>query len=118
MVHAPAPDATEVEQHASATCETQYVVDPTGDSVQLDSMWENSPPAGVVGDALGTMCGQGNCRGRPVPSTCSAALEEACHALALGKAACATCVYDAENYRALRSASCKNADLVLYCVGS
>ena len=96
-----------------------YVVDPTGDAVQIDSAWEHGPPPGVAGDALQSQCSQGNCKAasRPTPPACSAALAKACPALGLKYNRCADCVYGAAAWHAIKAAGCLNADAVAYCVG-
>jgi hypothetical protein len=60
-----------------------YAVDPTGDAIQLDAAWTNGAPAGVTGDALGTMCSQGNCKTgsdyiRATPEKCTSKMVQAC----------------------------------------
>lgn len=103
--------------------ENVYAVDPTGDAMQLDSAWTHTPP-GLAGDALQSICTQGNCKAanRPTPATCTAALAAQCPGLEkkpLEKKddVCAACVYGATQYKALKAAHCLNADLVSYCVG-
>lgn len=100
--------------------ENMYAVDPTGDAIQLDSSWTNGPPPGVSGDALMSLCTQGDCKAanRPTPDSCTAALAATCPSLGMKYDACADCVYAANNLATLRSASCINADAVSYCVGA
>lgn len=98
--------------------ENVYAVDPTGDSIQLDSSWGGGgAPPGVAGDALGDMCSQGNCKSgyRPTPASCSTAIAKACPGLAQKKSQCADCVYDRAVWATLKAASCMNADAAGYC---
>lgn len=100
--------------------ENMYVVDPTGDAIQLDSSWKNGPPPGVSGDALMSLCTQGDCKvaNRPTPDSCTAALAATCPSLGMKYDACADCVYATKNLATLHAASCINADVVSYCVGA
>lgn len=101
--------------------ENLYVVDPTGDAIQLDSSWgSGGAPAGVTGDALGTMCSQGNCLAgqRLTPEACTAALTAACPGLDEKFSACSDCVYDNAHWPTLQTAGCLNADAVGYCIGT
>lgn len=100
--------------------ENIYVVDPTGDSVQLDGSWRGAAPAGVAGDALGTMCGQGNCLAgqRPTPAECTTAMSLACPGLQNQDSVCSDCVYDNVHWPKLVKAGCLNSDTVGYCIGS
>ena len=97
--------------------ENMYVVDPSGEAVQLDAMWTSAAPDGVAGDALATMCTQGNCLRAAAPP-CAAALARSCGEVRLGKARCADCVYRAETWASLTAAGCLNRDAVSYCVGA
>jgi len=100
--------------------ENIYAVDPTGDSIQLDGRWTNGAPAGVAGDALGTMCSQGNCLTgqRPTPAACSTALKLTCPGLSKANSKCSDCVYEqSKNWPSLKAAQCLNSDVVAYCVG-
>merc|ERR1712195_212361 len=77
-------------------------------------------PAGVAGDALGTMCSQGNCLTgqRPTPAACSTALKLTCPGLSKANSKCSDCVYEqSKNWRSLKAAQCLNSDVVAYCVG-
>lgn len=98
--------------------ENVYVVDPTGESIQLDSSWSGSPPPGVSGDALGTMCSQGNCKAAfpATPAACATALSKLCPGLGLQDSVCADCVYDTTKHSELKKAGCMNSDMVSYCV--
>ena len=101
--------------------ENVYVVDPTGDAVQLDASWgSGGAPAGVAGDALGTMCSQGNCLAgqRPTPATCTDALTTTCPSLEKKYSICSDCVYDASHWPSLQAAGCLNSDVVGYCIGT
>jgi len=100
--------------------ENVYVVDPTGESIQLDSQWSGSPPPGVSGDALGAMCSQGNCKAAfpPTPSACAAALSKLCPGLGLQDSICSDCVYDNTKHIELKKTGCMNSDLVSYCVAA
>jgi len=100
--------------------ENVYVVDPTGDSIQLDNSWTNGAPAGVADDALGTMCSQGNCKLQypPTPAECATALTLYCPGLGLKDAPCSDCVYDNAHWPKLKKAGCFNADAVAYCTGT
>jgi hypothetical protein len=55
--------------------ENLYVVDPTGDALQIDAPWgAGGAPAGVAGDALQTMCTQGmrrRCSSTTLPWPCT-----------------------------------------------
>jgi len=100
--------------------ENIYVVDPTGDAIQLDSGWEaGTAPAGVAGDALGTMCSQANCKAgqRPTPAACTTALASRCPGLSLQNSKCSDCVYTADTWAFLSQKDCLNSDVVAYCVG-
>ena len=100
--------------------ENIYVADPTGDAIQLDSGWDaGTTPAGVAGDALGTMCSQGNCKAgqRPTPDACTTALAARCPGLSMKNAECSDCVYSQDVWKQLVTSSCINSDVVAYCVG-
>jgi hypothetical protein len=99
--------------------ENIYVVDPTGESIQLDAQWSGSPPPGVSGDALGTMCSQGNCAAVSTRSdSCKVQLSDLCPGLELKDSTCADCAYDNTKHSALKEAGCMNADIVSYCIAT
>jgi hypothetical protein len=98
--------------------ENMYAVDPTGDAIQLDSMWDaGTAPPGMSGDALQSMCTQGNCMLRAAPAQCSSALQKLCPGLSLKGGECTECTYVPHAFGALKEAGCRNADLVTYCIG-
>jgi len=98
--------------------ENVYVVDPTGDSVQLDARWVGPAPPGVAGDALSTMCTQGDCKKAfpPTPTACASAIASMCPGLQYADALCSDCIYDVANHGKLKDVGCFNSDMVAYCV--
>ena len=107
--------------HGQVGPENVYVVDPTGDAIQLDSQWlPGTAPPGLADDALGNMCTQGNCVAamRPTPPACVAKLVAVCPALQEAGEACSGCVYAPSTFAALKGAGCLNADLVGFCIGT
>jgi hypothetical protein len=90
-----------------------YVVDPTGDAVQLDGHWEHCPEGGS-GDALANPCAQGACS-KYLPATrCMTALEAFCHPVKLRNNTCTDCCY--LKWKLLQEADCNNADVVNFCI--
>merc|ERR1712232_1298425 len=59
-----------------------YVVDPTGDVLQLDGAWVHCPEGGS-GDALLNPCAQGACSKYSPTASCAIALRDFCHAAKL-----------------------------------
>jgi hypothetical protein len=94
-----------------------FVVDPSGDAIQLNGLWKTLPP-GATGDSLTPMCGQGSCTDAlpPTPQNCSSAIRMVCPALVGKDASCTDCVYKVSNHQKLRTAGCFNSDMVAYCM--
>lgn len=94
-----------------------YVVDPTGDSVQLDSHWVGPSPPGISGGALRTMSFQGGRQSamNPTSEVCASALESTCSGLRAQASLCTDCVCNVDNHAALKAAACFNSDAVAYC---
>lgn len=90
-----------------------YVVDPTGDTVQLNGVWDVCPKGGW-GDALLDACYQGNCSRFAPASTCSAALALRCGHVARQNDLCTDCAYS--QWRNLATQGCTNADVVNFCI--
>merc|ERR1712151_144161 len=91
-----------------------YVVDPTGDAVQIDAPWK-ACPSGGSGDALQNACSQGNCSKFKASASCASKLASTCALVRLQNSTCTDCVY--LQWGSLAAAGCRNADLVNYCVG-
>jgi len=92
-----------------------YVVDPTGDAVQVDGVWKNCPRGGS-GDALGNPCSQGSCQKYQATKQCTQKLNALCSTVKLRNNTCTDCAY--LHWQLLASASCRNADVVNYCISS
>jgi len=92
-----------------------YVVDPTGDSVQLDGQWVQCPQGGS-GDALQNPCSQGVCTQFAPSAQCSQQLDTLCARLEKEDDTCTDCAYG--KWEELASVGCTNADVVNYCVGT
>lgn len=90
-----------------------YVVDPTGDAVQLDGYWEHCPEGGS-GDALQDPCSQGACSKYLPAARCTTALQAFCHPVKLRNDTCTDCCY--LKWKVLQEAGCNNADVVNFCV--
>lgn len=90
-----------------------YVVDPTGDAVQVDGYWKQCPHGGT-GDALQNPCSQGSCKKFKASTQCNSKLKDLCSALKFMNNTCTDCGYN--NWKALTSAGCRNADVVNYCI--
>lgn len=90
-----------------------YVVDPTGDAVQVDGKWKHCPEGGS-GDALQNPCAQGNCYKYQASQRCSAKLDNLCAEVKLGNSTCTDCCY--LRWHLLEDAGCRNADVVNYCI--
>jgi hypothetical protein len=103
--------------HAWGLHPNLYVVDPSGDAIQLNGFWDTLPP-GAVGDSLSPMCGQGNCKDAlpPTSHTCSSAMRRVCPGLEEKNSPCTQCVYELSKHQKLRTAGCFNSDMVAYCV--
>ena len=100
-----------------------YIIDPSGDGVQMDTMWGTYKPTWASlaeDDALQNLCTQGNCASAATVTTtsCAAALTAKCGKLNDGKhiADCNTCVHWA--WSSLAKAGCYNPDAVKFCAGS
>jgi hypothetical protein len=92
-----------------------YVVDPTGDSVQLDGHWVSCPEGGS-GDALQNPCSQGVCTQFTPLAECSQQLSSLCASVEKQDDACTDCAY--LQWETLASVGCTNADVVNYCVAN
>jgi len=92
-----------------------YACDPTGECVQMDGGWTNTPTGGA-GDSLMNACLQGVCAGKPEKETCHTAISKACPNLGETNNVCTDCMY--ENWDALSKAGCSNADAANYCTNS
>jgi len=89
-----------------------YVVDPTGDSVQIDGKWDQCPQGGS-GDALQDACSQGTCQVYQPTAACYEKISLLCAKQHLRNSTCTDCGY--LNFVALQAAGCNNADVVNYC---
>jgi len=89
-----------------------YVVDPTGDTIQVDGHWIQCPHGGS-GDALLNPCSQGNCSEYQASTRCKAKLEELCAFPTSNQSACLDCSY--LNWAQMLGVGCHNADVVNYC---
>jgi hypothetical protein len=96
-----------------------FVVDPTGDAIQLNGRW-STLPAGASGDSLTPMCGQGSCTDAlpPTPQNCASALRMMCPGLEEKNASCTDCVYEVSTHQKLGIAGCFNSDMVAFCVST
>jgi hypothetical protein len=92
-----------------------YVVDPSGEAIQLDGVWA-SCPSGGSGDALQNACSQGSCSSFTPTSSCSSQLDRLCSSLKFQNDVCTDCIYT--RWSTFASAGCDNADVVNYCVTS
>merc|ERR1712048_950010 len=110
-------DKTGVVYHIFGDCKPQkigpgtniYLVDPTGDAVQINGAWDHCPHGGS-GDALQNACSQGNCKKYHASVSCSKALASHCESSRLQNNTCTDCAY--LQWRSLKVAGCRNADLV------
>jgi hypothetical protein len=113
-------DAMSAKYHIFGNCSQDrsgpgtnlYVVDPTGDSVQIDGDWDACPEGGA-GDALIDACGQGSCSSVPPSQECRDQLSSMCGHVAAQKSLCSDCAY--LQWALLESVGCSNADVVNYC---
>jgi hypothetical protein len=92
-----------------------YVVDPTGDAVQLDGKWTHCPQGGD-GDALQDPCSQGSCRKYQPTHPCTSRLDSLCAAVKYHNSTCTDCCY--RQWQGLTDAGCRNADIVNFCITS
>merc|ERR1712107_724789 len=69
-----------------------YVVDPTGEAIQLDGSW-TSCPSGGSGDALQNACSQGTCSSYTPTSSCSSKLDTLCSSVKQQNNVCTDCIY-------------------------
>lgn len=96
-----------------------YLVDPSGDAIQLDSRWGTNAPSWVKwaeDDALMNLCTQGNCSAA-VASTaagCLDAIAAKCGHQKDKVNTCFDCVH--WNWDALVAADCHNGDTVGFCL--
>ena len=92
-----------------------YIVDPTGNAIQVQSEWGEEPDYAFLaeGDALQNLCCQGNCSVSTAPG-CLTALQEACPGLERMNSTCMDCAHWAGGM--LDAAGCVNADIAEYCI--
>ena len=90
-----------------------YVVEPSGDTVQLDGGWSQCPIGGS-GDALQNACSQGSCSKYKPSRMCSSELTTVCKRMGLRNASCTDCAY--LHWTDLEAAGCSNADIVNFCI--
>merc|ERR1712064_179442 len=100
---------------SSSSMTNMYVVDPTGEAIQLDGSW-TSCPSGGSGDALQNACSQGTCSSYTPTSSCSSKLDTLCSSVKQQNNVCTDCIYT--RWSTFSSAGCHNADAVNYCVSS
>ena len=102
-----------------------YLIDPSGDGVQVDASWGDDAPAWhseAAADALMNLCSQGNCKAvANATASCSAALSKACGALAHDGttkhiADCSNCAH--WHRSDLLDAGCAHADTAFFCIGA
>jgi len=123
---------------AGAPFPDMYIVDPSGDSVQLNgATWQvGTEPewamyatddalcGGGTQHCVGGLCSQGNCTAASSQSNprCRKAVAALCPGLqsspfSSSLAMCTDCIYDASKFAALVSEhGCRNADLWQYCI--
>merc|ERR1712217_78367 len=96
-----------------------YLVDPTGDAIQMDSKWGTNAPNWVKwaeDDALQNLCTQGNCTAAAASTTasCRSTLAAKCNHSKDEANKCFDCEHF--NWDALARAGCYNGDTVQFCL--
>lgn len=96
-----------------------YLVDPSGDAIQMDSSWGSNAPSWykfAQDDALQNLCTQGNCSAAATETTatCLSAIKAKCAQQKDAVNKCFDCVH--WNWDALTAAGCYNGDTVMFCL--
>jgi hypothetical protein len=96
-----------------------YLVDPSGDAIQLDSNWGKKAPSWIKwaeDDALMNLCTQGNCSAATASTSrsCIKAISTMCSDQKAQINKCFDCVH--WNWDELAAAGCYNGDTVGFCL--